>query len=51
MPSDTPSRSGPLDVRPIPILSDNYAWRLRETATGAVAVVDPADARAVIACL
>ncbi len=36
-----------LDVAPIPILSDNYAWRLRDEATGAVAVVDPADADAV----
>ncbi len=47
-PSPTP---GALDVRPIPILSDNYAWRLRETAGGAVAVVDPADAAVVIALL
>ncbi|MBV9783488.1 MAG: hydroxyacylglutathione hydrolase [Acidisphaera sp.] len=27
----------------IPILSDNYAWLLREAANGATAVVDPAD--------
>ncbi len=47
-PSPTPAA---LDVRPIPILSDNYAWRLRETAGGAVAVVDPANAAAVIALL
>ena len=40
-----------LDVSPIPILSDNYAWRLRDAASGAVAVVDPADAAAVIAWL
>jgi hydroxyacylglutathione hydrolase len=40
-----------LDVSPIAILSDNYAWRLREPGTGAVAVVDPADAAAVIARL
>ncbi len=39
-----PSR---LEVAPIPILSDNYAWRLRDLETGAVAVVDPADAAAV----
>ena len=43
--------AGPLEVSPIPILSDNYAWRLRETGSGAVAVVDPADAAAVIARL
>ena len=36
-----------LSVAAIPILSDNYAWRLREAASGAVAVVDPADPRAV----
>lgn len=40
-----------LDVSPIPILSDNYAWRLRDRESGAVAVVDPADADAVIARL
>ncbi len=52
MPADpTASTSAPLDVSPIPILSDNYAWRLRETESGAVAVVDPADAKAVIARL
>jgi hydroxyacylglutathione hydrolase len=34
-------------VQPVPILSDNYAWLLRETATGAVAIVDPADAKGV----
>lgn len=34
-------------VQPVPILADNYAWLLRETATGAVAIVDPADAHAV----
>jgi hydroxyacylglutathione hydrolase len=30
-------------ARPIPILSDNYAWLLHDTASGAVAIVDPAD--------
>ena len=34
-------------ARPIPILSDNYAWYLRDETLGAVAVVDPADADAV----
>ncbi|MCQ8278739.1 hydroxyacylglutathione hydrolase [Acetobacteraceae bacterium KSS8] len=33
-----------LDIRPIPILSDNYVWRLRDRSSGAVAVVDPAVA-------
>jgi hydroxyacylglutathione hydrolase len=35
----------------VPILSDNYAWLLRETASGAVAIVDPADADAVSAAI
>jgi hydroxyacylglutathione hydrolase len=35
----------------VPILSDNYAWRLVESETGAVAIVDPADAKAIIAAL
>ena len=35
-------------AKPVPILSDNYAWLLQETSSGAVAVVDPADARAII---
>jgi hydroxyacylglutathione hydrolase len=30
-------------VQAIPILSDNYAWLLRDAATGATAIVDPAD--------
>ncbi len=52
MPASPPSPTpGPLDVSPIPILSDNYAWRLRDNRSGAVAVVDPADAGAVIARL
>ena len=32
----------------LPILSDNYAWLLTDSGTGAVGVVDPADAHAVI---
>jgi hydroxyacylglutathione hydrolase len=31
----------------VPILSDNYAWLLRDTTTGATAIVDPADANGV----
>ena len=34
-------------VQPVPILSDNYAWLLRDTVSGAVAIVDPADAAGV----
>ena len=41
----------PVTARALPILSDNYAWMLRDEATGAVAVVDPADADAVIAAI
>lgn len=36
---------------PVPILSDNYAWRLVDSETGAVAIVDPADAKPIIAAL
>jgi hydroxyacylglutathione hydrolase len=38
-------------ARAIPILSDNYAWLLREQASGAVGIVDPADAAAVCAAI
>jgi len=38
-------------VEPIPIFSDNYVWKLRDSATGAVGVVDPADAAAVEAAI
>ncbi len=36
---------------PVPILKDNYAWLLRETGSGATAIVDPADAAPVIAAI
>src|SRR5215475_2847523 len=38
-------------AEPVPILSDNYAWLLRDSGTGAVAIVDPADAKPIIAAL
>ena len=41
----------PLHVQAIPILSDNYAWLLRDEGTGAVGLVDPADAGACIAAV
>jgi hydroxyacylglutathione hydrolase len=41
----------PVTAQPIAILSDNYAWRLVDSGSGAVAVVDPADADAIIAAL
>jgi hydroxyacylglutathione hydrolase len=37
-----------VSVQAVPILSDNYAWLLRESGSGAVAIVDPADADAVM---
>jgi hydroxyacylglutathione hydrolase len=36
---------------PVPILSDNYAWKLREAASGAIAIVDPADPGPIIAAI
>ncbi len=33
-----------LTAERIPLLSDNYAWLLRDGVTGAVAIVDPAEA-------
>lgn len=39
----------PLAIEPIPILQDNYAWFLRDAATGAVAVADAAEAAPVAA--
>ncbi len=33
-----------LGITAIPLFKDNYAWLLRDGATGATAVVDPADA-------
>jgi hydroxyacylglutathione hydrolase len=38
-------------AEPIPILSDNYAWLVRDSATGAVAVVDPAEPGPVAAAI
>ncbi|MEJ0016041.1 MAG: hydroxyacylglutathione hydrolase [Acetobacteraceae bacterium] len=38
-------------AEPVPILSDNYAWLLRDSTTGAVAIVDPAEATPIIAAL
>ena len=36
----------PVTAQRMPILADNYAWLLRDAATGATAIVDPADAEA-----
>ncbi len=35
----------------MPVLSDNYAWLLRDSATGATAIVDPSEADPVIAAV
>jgi len=35
----------------VPILSDNYAWLLRDSSSGMVAIVDPADAKPIVAAL
>ena len=36
-----------IEIKPIPCLTDNYAWWLRDPATGQTAVVDPGEARPV----
>ncbi len=38
-------------AEPVPILSDNYAWLLRERPGGAVAIVDPAEAAPIEAAI
>ncbi|EHL98849.1 hydroxyacylglutathione hydrolase [Acetobacteraceae bacterium AT-5844] len=38
-------------VQAVPCLSDNYAWMLRDAATGTVAICDPGEAAPVIAAL
>ena len=38
-----------LDIRQIPVLSDNYVYLVRETVSGATAVVDPAVAKPILA--
>ena len=40
-----------ISASPVPILNDNYAWLLRDSETGATAIVDPADAAPVIAAI
>lgn len=44
-----PAGAGTLEVVRVPVLSDNYVWLARCTATGEVAVVDPAVAEPVLA--
>ena len=40
-----------IGIKAIPCLSDNYAWWLRDPATGQTAVVDPGEARPISAML
>jgi hydroxyacylglutathione hydrolase len=40
-----------ITASPVPILKDNYAWLLRDSGTGATAIVDPAEAEPVIEAL
>ena len=37
-----------VSVQAVPMFSDNYAWLLRDSVTGAVGIADPADAGAII---
>lgn len=41
----------PISATYVPILKDNYAWLLRDAATGATAIVDPAEAGPCIAAI
>ena len=41
----------PVTARAVPILKDNYAWLLRDEATGATAIVDPAEGAPIIAAV
>jgi hydroxyacylglutathione hydrolase len=50
MPRDAKS-AAMITVQPVPILSDNYAWLLRDGATGAVGIVDPAEPGPVAAAI
>lgn len=40
-----------ITVQAVPILSDNYAWLLRDDASGATAIVDPAEVAPVAAAI
>jgi hydroxyacylglutathione hydrolase len=41
----------PLEIVRVPCFTDNYVWLVRETRSGLVGVVDPADAKPVAAAL
>src|SRR5215510_11490114 len=38
-----------LDIELVPLLKDNYAYLLRDSATGTTAIVDPSEARPALA--
>jgi len=40
-----------LTVEPVPLLSDNYAYLLTDSATGKTAIVDPSEDQPVITLL
>ena len=40
-----------MTAQAVPILSDNYAWLLRDPATGYTAVVDPAEEAPIMAAI
>jgi hydroxyacylglutathione hydrolase len=40
-----------VSVQAVPMFTDNYAWLLQDSATGATGIADPADAGAVIAAI
>jgi hydroxyacylglutathione hydrolase len=40
-----------ITAQTVAILSDNYAWLLHDSSSGMVAIVDPADAKPIIAAL
>ena len=40
-----------ISATPVPNLSDNYAWLLRDSATGATAIVDPAEPAPIVAAI
>ncbi len=40
-----------ITAQPVPILNDNYAWLLKDTETGATAIVDPAEGPPIIAAI
>ncbi|CAH2600294.1 Hydroxyacylglutathione hydrolase [Rhodovastum atsumiense] len=40
-----------ITAQPVPLLQDNYAWLLRDAATGSTAIVDPAEPAPVAAAI